>query len=57
MDGKSKLWALPMVLLALPRIIWGKARPVPEAPNASRWDELPVTLEEGEAWSEMEKRQ
>lgn len=57
MDGKSKLWALPLVLLALPRIIWGKVRPEPEAPNASRWDELPVTREEDEAWDEMEKRQ
>lgn len=57
MDGKSKLWALPLVLLALPRIIWGKLRPTPQAPNASRWDELPVTREEGEAWDEMEKRQ
>lgn len=57
MDGKSKLWALPLVLLALPRIIWGKLRPAPQAPNASRWDELPVTREEDEAWDEMEKRQ
>lgn len=57
MDGKSKLWALPLVVLALPRIIWGKLRPAPQAPNASRWDDLPVTREEDEAWSEMEKRQ
>ncbi len=57
MDGKSKLWALPLVLLALPRIVLDKLRPRAEAPNVSRWDELPVTREEDEAWSEMEKSQ
>jgi len=57
MDGKSKLWALPLVLLALPRIVLDKLRTRSEAPNASRWDDLPVTKQEDEALDEVERRQ
>jgi hypothetical protein len=57
MDGKSKWWALPLILLKLPGIIRDKLRPHPKAPNASRWNDLPVTEQEEEAWREMEKRQ
>lgn len=61
MDGKwNKWWMAPLALIGM---LWGKLRPARERrpidaeTPASRWDDMPVTAEEDEAWSELEKQQ